>query len=750
MTTSDQTRPGSAVIGAEAPVEVQQLTRICADATLQVAAGHASPGQPAPVVRSIDPRQRLTPLAVLGKGAMGEVLVAQDTGLCRKVALKRMLPEVAHDPALAARFFEEIQVTAQLDHPNVVPIYNLEVGEGGGLAYSMKLVQGKTLTALLAEARQQLDAGHARDERERLATHLDVLLKVCDGIAYAHSKGVLHRDLKPDNIMVGRYNEVYVMDWGICRIMGQPDAEGEAGTADATQMIDTDSSGTQRTQFGVVIGTPAYMSPEQAKGMNPVLDGRSDLYSLGLILQEVVTLRRAMQGKTMNELMRKAAHGERSAIQHYQSRRRIATELQSIIARATAPKPGDRYAGVAELAADIRRYLRGEAVLARPDSPLQATLRFVSRHRAASLVTIIVLMLLGVSANLALLWKADRARLAAQQHEQKLTEFLGVSSHQREVIDDQFFRYNGALEQFSGRVLQALQQPAAASVYYQTADFDRGAVPDLADSSYYGSPMSVQWASIKLAPGVEETTVQQDLHAFAALGPAFAALSLRSEGSQPAQVSGPDARQLILEEGVPVLRSFVTLANGAHAGYPGHGGLPPDYDGRTRPKYKLALDRHGIQWGNPYPDRFGKGLLLPASVALYDDQQQFRGVAGLDITFQYLITHILDLPPPPYVKETLLVDGQGQVIIRSTAQPHVAGQPFGDARDVLAQQEAENDEVLALPKLPYPSLLQAMNGDRFGYQMVPQQREVVAYFPLEALGWYFVVVADSERLFGTD
>lgn len=752
MPTSDPTviaplTPASPATDATVePVQVRTLAGINADATVLA----SPPGDSTATPERVNLQQRFAPIGVLGKGAMGEVLIARDTGLSRKVALKRMLPSVAHNPALAARFFEEIQVTAQLDHPNVVPIYTLEVGDGGVLSYAMKLVQGKTLTQLLDDARRAYNADGKVptpfNERERLANHLEIFLKVCDGMAYAHSKGVLHRDLKPDNIMVGRYNEVYVMDWGICRIMNN--AEPEPQLMEATGLIDTLGTGNERTQVGTLIGTPSYMSPEQAMGLNPTLDARSDIYTLGLILQELVTLQRAMRGDNLQELLRKAAQADRQPVEHINAKRRIPAELKAIIAKATAPGTRDRYVSASELATDIRRFLRGEAVIAKPDTPLQATLRFISRHRAASLATIITLALLGAAVNIGLLWKADRERLAAQVHEQQLAEFLAMSSRQREAIDAEFFRYNGALERFVGQVTQMLIHPPAPQPYYQTADFDARRPPDLVDSTFSRMPVSLRWPSIKLAPGVTAASVEKDLFAFSALGPAFESLMLRSQGLDPERVTREQAIKTLTVEGTPILRAFISLANGAHCGYPGHGNLPDSFDGRTRPKYLLAANTHGLQWGNPYPDRYGSGLLLPAAVALYDEQQTFLGVAGLDITFQHLISHVLDQPLPAYVKETLLVDGKGQIIIRTPSTPHVAGQPWGDARDVLAHEDPNSNAIAALPTLKYPTVVQAMNGDRFGYQLVPASREVVAYFPLEALGWYYVVVADSTALFG--
>jgi len=192
-------------------------------------------------------------LGRIGRGAMGEVQIARDAMLGRTVAYKRIVPELIGNAAMTARFFAEAQITSQLDHPNVVSIYDVEA-EGDQLGYAMKLVEGRTLSDLIEEHRQQLLTRGPREERTRFAERLRCFLAVCDAIAFAHAKGVLHRDLKPDNIMVGQYSQVYVMDWGICRVIGTPDEAPAAVEARASA-----SPPHGRPRYGALIGPPADM-----------------------------------------------------------------------------------------------------------------------------------------------------------------------------------------------------------------------------------------------------------------------------------------------------------------------------------------------------------------------------------------------------------------------------------------------------------------------------------------------------------
>jgi hypothetical protein len=194
----------------------------------------------------------------IGRGGMGAVLRGHDPGLRREVALKVLLERHSGEPGVAGRFVEEAQIAGQLQHPSVVPVYELGSFEDGRPYFAMKLVKGRTLAALLKERPSPAD------ERPRF---LKIFEQVCQAVAYAHSKGVIHRDLKPANVMVGAFGEVQVMDWGLAKVLGRPvesqPEEGPGGT-----VVRTVRSGTSAAESrpGSVMGTPAYMPPEQALG----------------------------------------------------------------------------------------------------------------------------------------------------------------------------------------------------------------------------------------------------------------------------------------------------------------------------------------------------------------------------------------------------------------------------------------------------------------------------------------------------
>ncbi len=260
-------------------------------------------GAPAPV------ENPLLMMGLIGEGSMGKIHLAKDLGLRRKVAFKELKPEVAGRGDIVERFLSEVQITAQLDHPNVVPVYRLHTGSDGALSYSMKLVQGKELKDLINETRELYNQDQPVEGEYTLTSRLEVFLKVCDALAYAHNKGVVHRDLKPANIMVGRHTEVYVMDWGMARPIASFQEE------EGTLAIDV-SREDEMTLVGEAVGTPRYMSPEQAAGRNTELDGRSDLYALGAILFELVCLKPAFDGRNIRELMKRVMRGDRDPVVH--------------------------------------------------------------------------------------------------------------------------------------------------------------------------------------------------------------------------------------------------------------------------------------------------------------------------------------------------------------------------------------------------------------------------------------------------
>jgi eukaryotic-like serine/threonine-protein kinase len=292
----------------------------------------------------------------VARGGMGVVYAAEDEKLQRRVALKVLdVPGTGGD--LANRLIREARVLARLEHPGIVPVHDVGTLSDGRVFYTMKFIEGQRLDKHIATVNSVPD-------------RLRLFLRVCDAVGFAHARGVLHRDLKPANIMVGPFGEVLVMDWGLAKIL-------RGGVANPTQVSDPEATIFEKappaspndwvtdasviTGHGTVLGTPGYMSPEQARGDVELLDVRSDIYSLGTLLRFLVS------------------DGKEAAPE--QSHRRVDRSLEAICLKATAEAPAERYANVPEMALDISRYLDGLAVGAHHESLFEKSARFYRRYR---------------------------------------------------------------------------------------------------------------------------------------------------------------------------------------------------------------------------------------------------------------------------------------------------------------------------------------------------------------------------------
>ena len=287
-----------------------------------------APVAPHPAVES----GRLRDEGEIARGAMGSIRKLYDVDLRRRVALKVIDPELAADREMVQRFVDEARITGGLDHPNIVPVHDLAALQAGQASYTMKLVDGRTLTEMIAMQSSQRDL-------ERI---LQCLVSVCDALSFAHSRGIIHRDLKPDNIMVGEFGQVYVMDWGCALVTGERTLVD--GSADPE---------------GTVIGTVRYMAPEQARGEVSRTDARTDIFSIGAILYKALTGQAPYTGTVEVAL----AAATRAEFRPPDESKGVAVKpppmLSQIVKKAMALEPADRYQSATELAEALRAFMRG-------------------------------------------------------------------------------------------------------------------------------------------------------------------------------------------------------------------------------------------------------------------------------------------------------------------------------------------------------------------------------------------------------
>jgi serine/threonine-protein kinase len=297
------------------------------------------------------PSRRFEPLQLLGEGGVGEVSLVEDRDIERKVALKRLRPEMRSEPALA-RFAEEVRIIGQLEHPNITPVHDVGIDEEGQHYFVMKYVDGETLETIIGRLRAGDPVYVARFDHEQ---RIEIFLGILNAIRYAHAKGIIHRDLKPANIMVGPFGEVTVMDWGIAkrtrRDAAVPPSESLAATAAA---LATASDARARTQVGAVVGTPLYMAPEQAAGDHASVDERSDIYALSLLLYELLSLNHPLAELRTVEavlacLVAEGVDERPWVIKVALARAGAPAEFADLIARGIARDRARRFASVDEL-----------------------------------------------------------------------------------------------------------------------------------------------------------------------------------------------------------------------------------------------------------------------------------------------------------------------------------------------------------------------------------------------------------------
>lgn len=329
-----------------------------------------------------DDRYRI--LKRIATGGMASVYLAEDRHLNRRVALKVMFP---NDPEnFAVRMAQEARIIANLEHPSIVPIHDVRTLDDGRVFYAMKYVEGVTLDQFVRK-------------QPGLAENLRTFQKICEGVAFAHSRGVIHRDLKPSNIMVGSFGEVLIMDWGIAKVLSRED---DTHVSEANSMFETDSGQGQfheeetytplspGTKPGWVMGTPAYMAPEQARGETESIDRRTDIYALGGLLYYILTDKPPFKADSLSAMRHQIT--QIGPVVPRQIQPDVARPLQAICLKAMSINALDRYDSVTAMADDISLFQSGSPVTAYPESVMEKIWRWVHKYRLILLIVIAYLI----------------------------------------------------------------------------------------------------------------------------------------------------------------------------------------------------------------------------------------------------------------------------------------------------------------------------------------------------------------------
>jgi serine/threonine protein kinase len=387
-----------------------------------------------PILNSLkDFGERYDELEQIGKGAEKEIFRVYDRRLGRRVALA--YPVNTGAPNELEQFLREARLTANLTHPNIMPIHNMGIDPEGKPFFTMELLPGDSLKDIVSGLRKR-DSGYV--SKYSLDSLLSIYLKVCDAMAYAHSRGVLHLDLKPSNIRVGLFGDVFVCDWGLARIVhGDETGELEPGELDGDELNDFTLSGTMK-------GTPGFMAPEQADGKGAKTE-QTDIYALGAILYMLLTYEIPVLGDSANDVVENTLAGNVILPHRRQPHLKIPASLEAVSMQALSLRPAARYATVKDLQAEISRYMTGYATTAEGAGVLRRIILLTQRHARVALLSVLSLVVLMAMAIVAII-KVENERTVAVKA--------------RGVAEDNFELYRKELEvsqQLNKDVLQMLE-----------------------------------------------------------------------------------------------------------------------------------------------------------------------------------------------------------------------------------------------------------------------------------------------------
>jgi eukaryotic-like serine/threonine-protein kinase len=410
-----------ATLGAVAEIEARDVLQTINNPRLLQSVNGLPPARGHVLVETLIPPAvqrdslRYTLTRLHAEGGLGKIWVAHDTDLNRDVALKEIKATTSLSPESWRRFLKEAQITGQLEHPNIVPVYELaRRKEDDQPFYTMRFVRGQTLRDAIADFHRRR-AGKPAERLELQRLLLEPFVKVCQAVGYAHSRGVIHRDLKPENVVLGGHGEVVVLDWGLAKVIGQPDEDPQETAGPHVSV----SSEAQAVTTQGQIGTPAYMAPEQVDAKHGLVDTRTDVYGLGAILFEILTGHAPAAGGTLGEVFSKIRAGNLPKARELEPK--TPRPLEAICAKAMVHKRENRYPRAEDVAEDVRRWLVDEPVSVYHDPFPVRLMRFSRRHRTlvTSLAALLTATAIGLAVGIALIDQqralTDKQRVIAEE-----------------------------------------------------------------------------------------------------------------------------------------------------------------------------------------------------------------------------------------------------------------------------------------------------------------------------------------------
>ena len=659
-----------------------------------------------------------TVLEDVAKGGQGIISSAKDLQFGRKVAIKSLkLPD---NQTARHAFFTEARITAHLEHPGIVPIHTLYVDHGNAPHLAMKLVEGKSFRERLKSIKHKYATlpWHkiCSVERWQRKLRIERFLRVCEAIEYAHNRNVIHRDLKPENIMVGRFGEVYVMDWGMAMVLPKG----------------------QDWVVSPICGTPRYISPE-------VLQHRpygktADIYQLGLILYEIVFLRRAFPWKHRDQLLARVKTGEMSPFVHYYGCR-VPKTLCKIIRRATALSTRDRYQDVSQLARDLRGYLKNESTSVERFPRLSNFMRILSRN---SQLLLGLLLLLIVLVSGMVLWNMKQKvdfKEEAKREEDTLRHLYASNMHTSMLINQEIDDVEDdviSLAHETSVRLETMLPPNPSLNYYCGTEGTIERPPGYGYMPTFANQVSFRAFFWHLPTGVKVPELDSILTTLYPMMPSFKRLLTNHFRQDKDGHVGAPIRDLGVER-TPVMNSRVAFENKLMVAYPYEGNLRSDYDVTTATWYQRAMleARERPIWTDPFlSSRVKNRIIIGCSYPVRDAASNKIGVAVAILCPADLIgLFAARLTEEPYMRAHYLVHASGRIY----------------ATDVSTLMPVPRNGEILYSTFPYMDKFQEMWNLRMGRIFLDNQEKGTLFIfnRIEAMKCLYIEEIDYQRALDT-
>ena len=646
------------------------------------------------------------------EGVQGIIRSAFDKSLKRNIVVKSLKVDEDEENAHQDEsfFVSEARIMAQLDHPSIIPLYGLHSGTESKLHLAMKHIHGKTLKQYLADivSLYKRDGIEKFDEERSIATRIEYLIKVCEAIDYAHCKGVVHRDLKPENIMIGNYGEAYVMDWGLaCLVKPEKFSGDEIGAHEKNELV----------------GTPCYIAPELIKGES--CSSQSDVFSLGMILFEIVTLQRAVDGKTIKDVLKNIINQHYNPFKHRFPQKKLSQDLESIIDKAIADPLSHRYKSAKDMAKDLRLYLMNKETSARPDNVFRRYMRVMINHKLITSFVVVLIILGFATSNTYSLYRQYALIIEQKAREDMLSAFQANVSHNANKMERIFFYLKTQLKDTAYRAGRVLSSKVHDSQkVYKNKDFlNKNTAPvDYSYAPAYDIKISLDHTVFKPGPG---TALADKLNK--------RVVGLQARFKYAMFTSCPDFEQktqsfikkVINNQGAPLIWVYMGLKNGSILSFPGSP-YGDNYDPRKRPWFKSAFQhKEKLIWSEPYLDSSGINIVISCMQCVFDGNNNFLGVMAMDISFDYIQKSLFGRQLLKDAKE-YLIDKKGRVIISSDFK--------------MENAKSTKKATMALKKFPFlKQLRKAISEDMAQFEVISDEKKYIFGFNrLPSLDYYYI------------